>query len=287
MSRSHDTSARARIALLSVLSLLAILAWPALAGADVNGAGPDETPAQAYGPLQLNAPVSGAFTDSSDEDYLAFTVARAGQTLDFTLQNTTASCADPNGAGCPVYATLMDSSGQNQVGGDQSAAGTIATSGDTETFAWTFAQAGTYYVLLESNGDLPAGSPSYRVTLTAPSGTGSSTSGGTPPPLVRACTVPPRQHGYAVAAKLVLGQVAARVRALVLMALPHGRSQKVAAKTLRGLSAGTHRFRFALSPVARAQLKRGRRLSLSLRLSVVPRSGAAVTCVNRLTLTRG
>jgi hypothetical protein len=50
------------------------------------------------------------------------------------VQNTTPNCQDPYDAGCPVYATLMDSTGQNQVGGSNSDAGTVATNGDTEAF---------------------------------------------------------------------------------------------------------------------------------------------------------
>jgi hypothetical protein len=163
-----------------VLSFLLVLVvsvvFPTCAAADVSGAGADESSSQAYGPLQRGASYAGAFASQSDVDYLSFTAA-AGDTLQFTVSNTTQVCQDPNDAGCPVYATLMDSTGQAQLGGSASDAGTIATYGDTETFAWTFAQPGTYYLLLESDGDLQAGAPSYSVSVAAASGGGAGGNG--------------------------------------------------------------------------------------------------------------
>ncbi len=164
-----------------LLGLLLTATCPSVALADV--AGPDESVSQAYGPLQSGSAHSGAFASANDVDYLSVVVATAGQTLNFGVQNTTQVCNDPYAAGCPVYATLMDSSGMNQLGGDGSGAGTIATSGDTETFSWTFTQPGTYYLLMESDGDLSPGSPSYAVSLTstnAPASSGSSGGSGAP-----------------------------------------------------------------------------------------------------------
>lgn len=108
--------------------------FPHCASADVSGAGPDETASSAYGPLKGDVTYSGAFASQDDVDYLTFTVSAAAETLEFTVQNTTPNCQDPYDAGCPVYATLMDSTGQNQVGGSNSDAGTVATNGDTEAF---------------------------------------------------------------------------------------------------------------------------------------------------------
>jgi len=207
-----------------LLGLLLTATCPSVALADV--AGPDESVSQAYGPLESGSAHSGAFASVNDVDYLSFVVGTAGQTLNFGVQNTTQVCNDPYAAGCPVYATLMDSSGMNQLGGDGSGAGTIATSGDTETFSWTFTQPGTYYLLMESDGDLPPGSPSYAVSLTstnAPASSGSSGGSGAlagsgpatgvnapggaegpPSPIVRELHISRRQRGRAVAAELVL-----------------------------------------------------------------------------------
>jgi hypothetical protein len=195
---------RFSVSLAAVLLTLAVT--PGVTLADVVGAGPDESPAQAYGPLVLNTPVAGTFVNQSDVDLLAFKIAAAGETLYFTLANTTTNCPDPNDAGCPVYATLMDQTGVNQIGGPTSDAGTIATAQDTETFSWTFPSAGTYYVELESNGDLPAGTPTYRFmvsdspyALIGSSGTGGTT--GSPPPastgapLIESLHVATRQRG--------------------------------------------------------------------------------------------
>ena len=181
--RARPTSALAVVGV-----LLAMATWSAAAGAEVTAptaGGPDESIAQAYGPLKGGVSYSGAFDDSSydDVDYLAFHVSKAGQTLEFTIANTTPSCSDPNDTGCPVYGTLMDGS-DHQVGGDTSAAGTIATAGDTETFDWTFSQPGTYYLLMENNGDLPAGNPTYTARFVSRAG-GTGTA-----PLVKSLKVP-------------------------------------------------------------------------------------------------
>ena len=169
-------SVPALVALLAAGLLALVL--PAGAPADVIGAGPAEYPAAAYGPVAPGQVVPGAFSGPADVDYLSFVVARAGETLQFTVRNTTAACQDPFDAGCPVYLTLMDPTGLSQVGGATSDAGTIATYGDTETFTWAFDAPGTYYMLLESDGDLPGGSPTYGVAVTLPAAPPSSGSGG-------------------------------------------------------------------------------------------------------------
>lgn len=271
---------------LGVLVALVGFAFPSAGVADISIAGSDETAPQAYGPLQEAVAYSGAFVSQSDVDYLSFVVAQAGETLQFTVQNTTQVCQDTYDAGCPVYATLMDSTGQNQVGGDNSDAGTIATVGDTETFAWTFAQPGTYYVLMESDGDLPAGSPSYSLELADGSGNGppggSGPSGGSPGPggsgagntgfpLVRSLKVLPHQRGSAVAVALDLGSAVPWARLTVFLA--HRRGRPVASRTFHHLRAGRHRLVLRLPPAQRRKLADGQALSLILRITVRPASG--------------
>ncbi|HUZ30062.1 MAG TPA: hypothetical protein VMU90_12515 [Solirubrobacteraceae bacterium] len=138
------------------------------ANAEVVPGQTDESIQQSY-PLTAGHTYTGAFDNTTydDVDYLAFHVTQANQTLQFTVANTTQSCADPNDAGCPVYATLMDANDQ-QLGGDTSDAGTIATDGDTEVIQWQFQAPGTYYLLMESNGDLAPGNPAYSVTFGVP-----------------------------------------------------------------------------------------------------------------------
>lgn len=269
---------------LALLVVLVAVAFPAAGVADISGAGSDETTAQAYGPLQDGIAYSGAFVSQSDVDYLSFIVAQAGETLQFTLQNTTQVCQDPDDAGCPVYATLMDSTGQNQVGGDDSDAGTIATAGDTETFAWTFTQPGIYYVLMESDGDLPAGSPSYSLEVAGvpgsrsggpggSGGSGGSGAGNTGSPPVSSLKVTPHQRGSAVAVTLDLGRFAPWVRVTVFLAHGRGRARPVVSRTFHHLHAGHHHLVLPLPPADRRMLARGRRLSLILRITVATASG--------------
>lgn len=260
--------------------VIALTAWPTAAPADV--AGGDESPAQAFGPLALGHTYSGAFASGDDVDYLSFRVAKP-ETLEVAVQNTTGGCSDPNGAGCPVYATLMDASGANQLGGDSSAAGTIATAGDTEIFSWSFPQAGTYYVLMESNGDLPAGSPSYAVTLGTASGQGGTTQ--PPAPIVRGIHVAPRQRGTSVTAGIVLGQPVLRLRADLGLQL-HGRSVTIASRTLTGLRVGAHTVRLRLPAAYVRQLAQAHRLSLFVRITLRAATGRRLVYTRRVTLTR-
>jgi hypothetical protein len=283
--------------------------FPAGAAAEIYGAPPDEGSSQAYGPLQRGVTYSGAFASQSDVDYLSFVVSSPGQTLDLTVRNTTQVCQDPYDAGCPVYATLMDSTGQNQVGGSNSDAGTIATYGDTESFAWTFAQSGTYYVLMESDGDLPAGSPSYAVTLSGPAagsgGTGGSGGGGGngggpsggsgssgggsggggsngASPLVRSLKVLPKQRGQAVSAVIVLTRGTAWLRAAVLSPRQHDRA--VARHLYRHLARGLHHLTLRLPAAYRRRLTKGQRLSLLLKIMIASQAGRPVTILRPVTL---
>lgn len=281
---------------LGLLVALASVAFPTAGAADISGAGSDDSPSQAYGPLQEGVTYSGAFISQSDVDYLSFVVAQVGQTLQFTVQNTTQVCQDPYDAGCPVYATLMDSTGQNQVGGDNSDAGTIATFGDTETFAWTFAQPGTYYVLMESDGDLPAGSPTYSLELGGPGsgssggsggsrGPGGSGAGSTGSSLVRSLKVLPHQRGSAVVVTLDLGRAAGWVRAALFLAHGRGRARPVVSRTFHQLHPGRHHLVLRLPPRDRFKLTQGQRLSLILRITVGTASGSPKRYTRTVTLT--
>jgi hypothetical protein len=254
------------------------------ADAEVVAGQPDESIQQAY-PISAGHTYTGAFdtTNYDDVDYLAFQVTQANQTLEFTVANTTQNCADPNGAGCPVYATLMDSNDQ-QVGGDASAAGTIATNGDTEVFDWTFAAPGTYYVLMESNGDEAPGNPSYSIVFGAPANGGTGGTGGTSTsPLVRSLIVRPHQRGAAVSGRAVLGQPGARLFATLFA--PGQRPRFVARLMQQNLAVGSHRFSLPLSAGYRARLKRRHHLSLLLKLTVATSAGQHLAVSRRVTLT--
>ncbi|MGN6170567.1 MAG: hypothetical protein ACTHQQ_20720, partial [Solirubrobacteraceae bacterium] len=156
-----------------ICAVAAALTLPALAAADVRG--PDETPAQAVS-LTLGQPVSGAFQGSADAyDFLKFT-ANAGETLKFTLQDTSPkSCAssDPNDDGCAVYAWLADVTG-NEIGTGNGA--NTFTWDNQESWTTTVQSSGTYYIGLQDDGtDEPAGTPSYTIEA-------SVVSPGAPPP---------------------------------------------------------------------------------------------------------
>jgi len=251
-----------------VVTLLTLLGlWLAApAGAEVVAGTPDESIPEAYGPMAPGTAYSGAFDNTSydDVDYLAFRVTQAGQTLEFTVANTTSPCNDPDEAGCPVYATLMDDTDQ-QVGGDSSSAGTVATAGDLEQIDWTFAQPGTYYLLMESNGDEAPGSPSYTVGYTV---LGGSVPAGNPAPVLKSLTVARRQHGSAVLGRLVLGQPVAVLQARLVAG-----HRLVRMLTQRAVSSGAHRLRLPLPGYWRARLKRAHSLALVLRLTLVTASG--------------
>lgn len=268
---------------MAIFALVVVMLLAPGARGEVTPGTPDESIHQAYGPIKARVTYSGAFDNTNyvDVDYLKFDVATAGQTLEFTVANTTQSCNDPNNAGCPVYATLMDQT-DSQVGGDASGAGTIASANDTEVFDWTFAQPGTYYLLIESRGDLSPASPSYQVSFVPKSGTGGgggTSGGGTPPPIVKSLKVVAQQRGPAVIATFVLGQPAARMRATLVAS-----QRLVATVTRRNLSAGTYRLVIRLPTPWRHKLKLAYHLALRLKLTVVTASGQQVSFTRRVTL---
>ncbi|MEA2197592.1 MAG: hypothetical protein QOJ25_1643 [Solirubrobacteraceae bacterium] len=249
------------------------------ANADIVGGGPDETIQQAYGPLMPGQSYAGAFVSSGDADYLAFQVASAGESLSFAVANTTPSCSSPDADFCPVYATLMDQTNQ-QVGGDGSSAGTVATAGDVEIIAWTFAEPGTYYLLMESNGNLGPGQPSYAVGLAAPADTGP------PGPVVKSITVARRQRGNRISARVVLAHAATRLTTTLFALGPHGRQAYIASVTRHPVSARTYALTVGLSAFYRRELARRHQLSLLLKTTITMTSGRRLTYTRRVTLAR-
>lgn len=252
----------------------AIFAAPA--SADIVGAGADETIQQAYGPLRPSVNYRGVFNDPNDVDYLRFNVASAGERLHFTISNTMTSCKSPDQDYCPVWATLMDQSDQ-QVGGATSSAGTVATVDDTETIDWTFAQPGTYYVVMQSNGNLPPGQPTYTVTMGPPPIVG---------PVVRSLAVPRHQRGNRVKVTVTFGQPVATLRATLFALGARGRQTYVARLTRHSLAARTYRLTLRLSALYRRRLKQRKRLPLLLKLTVVSSSGTRLHYARRVTLRR-
>ncbi|MCA1696436.1 MAG: hypothetical protein LC749_17900, partial [Actinobacteria bacterium] len=157
--------------------------------ADVGA--PDDSIAQAFGPLAAGTLYSGSFVSPTDVDYLAFGVTQPGETLHFDVANTVHGCLSAAVTGCPVYATLIDGQGL-QLGGEGSSAGTGPLTEDAATgvIDWTFDAAGVYYVAVDSDGDLPTYTVQYRVVGAGAgagagggkgAGTGTTGSGPVPP----------------------------------------------------------------------------------------------------------
>jgi hypothetical protein len=226
------------------------------------------------GTLFTNQPLGPGGTP---QDYLKFTVASAGETIEFTDQNTTKGI-NPNTCDqfCPVYLSLVDS---NFTGlGDGS--GTIATYGDTEVFDWTFQSPGTYYMVMESDGDVNL---SYAASYRTGSGTCTHhCSTGSPPvspPLVRVVRVVPNQRGTTVKATLTLGQWAKSTRVSLLL---HGRM--IVAIRRSPLSPGRHTWALALPARDKRMLAARHKLSLVVRMTVHGKSGLAETFNRRVTL---
>jgi hypothetical protein len=161
---------------------------------------------------------------------------------------------------CPVYLSLLNQSNTLIADG----AGTIATYGDTEVFRWTFQTAGTYYMVMESNGDMPAGDPTYAVSYRVTSGSQSS-------PLIRSLHVARHQLGTSVTARVDLGQPAALIRALLVSE----RGKTIAVDTRHALGVGRERLTLELPASYRRVLKDRHRLRLTVKLKVAGASGHA------------
>jgi hypothetical protein len=243
-------------------------------------------------PTQPGVTVNGTLPPDSgsyhDLDYLKFTVTNAGETIQFTDANTTTGL-NPNTCyeWCPVYLSLVDS---NLTGlGD--GAGTIATYSDTEIFDWTFQAPGTYYMVMESDGDVQL---SYAVSYTFLSGGG--TQGGTPPPgpgapappqsgasapLVRSLRVNSHQQGSHVRATITLGQAARSVRLKLFRA---GSTHTIATLARAPVTIGRHRLELALPLAYQHALATRHQLRLWLRITVVGNSSATRIFNRQVTL---
>lgn len=263
------------------------IAWAAPASAQVEpGNIPADTIQTAYA-IQPNTSYTGAFQPDTatyhDLDYLAFTVTNPGETLEFALQNTSL-CRPPGAyAWCPVYLSILNQA--NTLVGD--GAGTIATYNDSEWLDWAFSTPGTYYLVMESNGDEPPGNPSYAVSYRIlSSGTPSPGSGGghpppskQPAPLVRSLRVASKQHGRTVKALLALGQ-----RGSVHATLGLAGSRRSVVTLRRGsLGPGSHKLSLTMPSSYSKALTYG--LSLTLTISVQGSSGPARTFVQRVFVT--
>jgi len=228
-----------------------------------------------YGTLQTNQPPGPGGTP---QDYLKFTVANAGETIEFTDQNTTTGI-NPNTCAqyCPVYMSLVDSNFKDPGG---VSAGTFATYGDTEVFDWTFQSPGTYYMVMESDGDTTLSyAARYRIASPRSCKHNCVT---TVPPLVRFVRVLPKQHGTSVKTALTLGQETRSVR----VALLYGKHLKSIASQKRApLGPGRHKFKLSLPGTYQQMLKAKHKLSLVVRITVRGNSGATQTLNRKVTLT--
>jgi len=280
------------------------------AAGDFSGSsGPDDSIAQAYGPLRSATDVFGGFRSADDVDYASFVVPRDGERLHFDVENTVGRCTSPYANGCPVYATLLDGSAQ-QLGGEGSSAGTGSVdAGAVDVIDWSFARAGTYYVAVDSDGD----SPTYRVRhaeVAAPAPEGGGTAGESSPPpssdptsgagsttgagadpgpvaaggsssTVRRLTVRSPQHGKAVTASV---RVEGPLRKLRLTLRPVDGGPVLGLRRMVGVSGGPLGLRVALRHDGVRRLARRGHLRLRLTLAAVPEAGPPVTLAQRVTL---
>jgi hypothetical protein len=260
-----------------ICALTGALTFPAITTADVNGTA-DETPAQAA-PLTLGQPASGAFNGSADAyDYLKFT-ARAGETLMFTLDDTSpGSCAatDPNQDGCAVYAWLADATG-NEIGTTNGA--NTHTWDSQESWTTTFQTSGTYYIGVQDDGtDEPVGTPSYTIEASVVS-PGTITL----PAPVEWFHAQRQQSGYYVNAYAKLGQGAP---VLKLFVHRKGSGKVIAMQKLTDLSPGVHHLRVALPSSIRRLLASGHKLPLDLTLTDITTTKQVVHLVRRVTIVK-
>jgi hypothetical protein len=298
--------------MLVALATIAALGVAPVAIADLQIGGSsvsDDTAATAY-PSQPGVTYHGTLkTDTAtyhDLDYLALT-ANAGETVEFTFQNTTVG---PN----PAFPLTCDNYCEEFLSLDKpnpnyppppdalglcNGAGTRATYGDTEIFDWTFGAAGTYYMIIEDDGDLPLDySVSYRI-VSPSGGTDSCLSGGTtggtgsgckhhcnpgsttspPPPLVRFVRVVPNQRGTSVKATLTLGQWAKSVRVSLL-----SRQKTIASVRRAPVGPGRHKYKLLLPATYQRMLAAHHTLSLVVRFTVHGKSGVTKTLNRRVKL---
>ncbi|MCA1682853.1 MAG: hypothetical protein LC685_02485 [Actinobacteria bacterium] len=247
-------------------TLVAWLLAAAAASADVGG--PDDSIAQAFGPLAAGTLYSGSFVSPTDVDYLAFEVTQPGQTLHFDVANTVHGCLSAALTGCPVYATLIDGQGL-QLGGEGSSAGTgPVTEGATDVIDWTFDATGVFYVAVDSDGDLPTYTVQYRVAGPGGgtgAGTGTTGSGPVPPGSgpgrpIALLRVSFGRHGAVLRAQLKIGRA---LHSLTVRLEQAGRA--VAVAQVGAVAAGRRTVALRLDAATRRALARtGRPLRLSV-----------------------
>jgi hypothetical protein len=266
---------RASALLAAACAVLALGAPPA--AADVFG--PDESIAQAGGPLQPQTTYTGAFGSPDDIDYVSFDVTQPGQTLHFDVVNTLRGCSSPDNDNCPMWATLMDGNDQ-QVGGARSSAGTGEVDyASSDGIDWTFATSGRYYVLLESSGDMPTFQLAFHVVPPKP-----------PPPkppskLVRALTISGHQSGGVVRGAIDLSAPLARLDVQPTARVgSHHRLTVLGELIQRRTIAGTERFRVPVR--VRGWLSRKKALAITVSVRAIGTDGRSQLVLTHVMLRR-
>jgi hypothetical protein len=250
------------------VAALAASVLPAAASADMMGA--DDSIATAFGPLVPGTLYSGAFRSDADTDYLAFDVAKAGDLVHFDVANLTPSCPSPDANGCPVYATLIDSSGQ-QVGGEGSGAGTGAVTVDahTDVVDWTFGGPGRFYVAMDSG----VAGTSYSIRLRPPAAVA---------PVVKLLKTSLLAHGRGVKARLGFGTALRSAK----LTLKTATGAILGVTRLAATPAGTRTVTVRLSATGLRQLTKKGSLAVTLRVAATPVSGTPLTVTKALRLRR-
>lgn len=274
--------------LLYVVAATLLFATPASALIEPGNIG--ALPGNPY-PTQPGQVVNGTlFTNQppgpgsgTPQDYLKFTITNPGETIVFTDRNTTVgpNPSFPNTCYqfCPVYLSLVDSS----LMGLGDGAGTVATYGDTENVTWTFATPGTYYIVMESDGDVNLSyAASYVIANGGPVGCQQNCGPGpiTLPPLVHSLRVSPKQRGTAVNAFVKPGQPLHSVRVSLL----YGK-HTIAGQTRGPLGTARYRFTLQLPATYRHRLKAHHKLHLVVRVTAAGATGATATYSRAVTLT--
>jgi hypothetical protein len=263
------TSARRHL----VLWTLGALAIAVPAMADV--AGPDDSVATAYGPLQPGVTVSGTFTSPTDVDYLKFNVTARNTAVHFAVTNTVGRCDSPDGpAGCGVWGTLIDGN-QQQLGGEGSSAGTAEVdAGKSDVIDWTIADPGTYYLAMDSGGSLP----SYKVVMGPPAPTG---------PPIASLSARSVRHGGAVRARISAGRPLRTLKAKLTLTR-HGNPIAIGLASRSNVKKGVTTLTITVNHTGRQALAQAaaHRLRVRLRVTALPAVGRTATATRSLTLHR-
>jgi len=284
-----------------VLTAAIVAAALPLAPAAADVAGPDDSIGQAFGPLAAGTSYSGRFRTPADVDYLAFDVARAGQTLHFDVANTVRDCSSPDLTGCPLYATLIDGEGR-QLGGEGSSAGTgqVTEYSPLDGIDWTFEAAGRHYLVMDSDGDLPTyalryhelaqpagSSPGAGSGAVAEGGAGSPSAADPPvTPPIASLRVAPRQRGAVVSARLRIGRPLRTLTVRLERAGSRRASPALAVQRVTAPGPGRRTIRLRLNAVARRALAARGRLAVRLRVVAVPVTGSAQTLLRAVRVVR-